>query len=297
MLEAIEKAGLTLSLKKCHLFYGSILLLGHKVSHLGLSTHVEKVKAIMELEHPWKLSQLQAFLGVVVYFSAFIPYYASVCTPLFQLLHKGHKWIWGVEQEHAFQAAKSALNSSPVLGHPMEGLPYRLYTDASDEAFGCTLQQVQPIKVKDLKGMCTYERLRKVYDSNLKSPHLVATIGTTKSDSNFEDEWALEFDDIIVHVNQVITYWSQLFKNTETWYSTTEHEALGGKEGLVKFQPFIEGKNILLITEYSTLQWARMYENTNCQLTAWGAIFSTYVPKLEIVHCASQVHSNIDPLS
>jgi len=42
VLEAIERAGLTLSPRKCHLFYGSILLLGHRVSCLGLSTHTEK---------------------------------------------------------------------------------------------------------------------------------------------------------------------------------------------------------------------------------------------------------------
>jgi len=89
VLEAIENAEITLSPKKCHLFYGSILLLGHKVSHLGLSTHNEKVNAIMELERLKKLSQLQAFLGMVVYFAVFIPYYALICAPLFQLLHKG----------------------------------------------------------------------------------------------------------------------------------------------------------------------------------------------------------------
>jgi hypothetical protein len=86
VLEAIEKARIMLSPNKCHLFYGSILLLGHKVSRLGLSTHEEKVKAIMELDRPRKLSQLQTFLGMVVYFAAFIPYYASICAPLFQLL-------------------------------------------------------------------------------------------------------------------------------------------------------------------------------------------------------------------
>lgn len=89
ILGAIEKSGLILSPKKCHLFYGSILLLGHKVSRLGLSTHLEKVKAILDLERPRKLSQLQTFLGMVVYFSAFIPYYASICNPLFHLLRKG----------------------------------------------------------------------------------------------------------------------------------------------------------------------------------------------------------------
>jgi len=94
VLEVIEKSGIILSPSKCHLFYGSILLLGHKVSHLGCSTHQEKVKAIVELECPKKLSQLQAFLGMVVYFSAFIPFYANICAPLFQLSWKGAKWKW-----------------------------------------------------------------------------------------------------------------------------------------------------------------------------------------------------------
>ena len=116
VLEAIEKAGITLSPSKCHLFYGSILLLGHKVSRLGLSTHEEKVRAITELDRPRKLSQLQTFLGMVVYFSAFIPFYASICTPLFQLLRKGCRWRWGAEEEYAFFAAKEALRTSPVLG-------------------------------------------------------------------------------------------------------------------------------------------------------------------------------------
>ena len=297
VLAAIEKAGITLSPKKCHLFYGSILLLGHKVSRLGLSTHAEKVKAIMELERPKKLSQLQAFLGMVVYFSAFIPYYASICAPLFQLLRKGCKWHWGVEQEHAFQSAKSALESSPVLGHPMEGLPYRLYTDASDEALGCSLQQVQPIRVGDLKGTRTYSRLKKAFDSGIAPPRLVPGLSTKCKDHEFNDAWAVDFNETIVHVERVIAYWSRLFKNAETRYSTTEREALATKEGLVKFQPFIEGKNVLLITDHSALQWARTYENANRRLAAWGAVFSAYAPKLEIIHRAGRVHSNVDPLS
>ena len=297
VLAAIEKARITLSPKKCHLFYGSILLLGHKVSRLGLSTHAEKVRAIMELERPKKLSQLQAFLGMVVYFSAFIPYYASICTPLFQLLRKGGKWHWGIEQEHAFQSAKSALESSPMLGHPMEGLPYRLYTDASDEALGCSLQQVQPIRVGDLKGTRSYTRLKKAFESGLPPPRLVPGLSTKCKDHEFDDVWAAEFDETIVHVERVIAYWSILFKNAETRYSTTEREALAAKEGLVKFQPFIEGENILLITDHSALQWAHTYENANRQLAAWGAVFSAYAPKLEIIHRAGRVHSNVDPLS
>jgi hypothetical protein len=76
----------------------------------------------------------------------------------------------------------------------------------------------------------------------------------------------------------------QSFKGVETRYSTTEREALAAKEGLVKFQPFIEGEKILLVTDHSVLQWVRTYENSNRRLAAWGAVFSAYSPGLEIVH-------------
>ena len=297
VLEAIEKAGITLSPNKCHLFYGSILLLGHKVSRLGLSTHLEKVRAILELERPKKLSQLQTFLGMVVYFSAFIPYYASICTPLFQLLRKGARWHWGADEEYAFEAAKNALRSSPVLGHPIEGLPYRLYTDASDEALGCALQQIQPITVKDLQGTRAYTRLRKQFDAGLPPPKLTTTLSAKILDSPSDDKWGESFDSTIVHVERVVAYWSRTFKSAESRYSTTEREALAAKEGLVKFQPYIEGEKILLITDHSALQWARTYENSNRRLAAWGAVFSAYAPNLEIIHRAGRVHSNVDPLS
>jgi len=297
VLEAIEKAGITLSPSKCHLFYGSILLLGHKVSRLGLSTHLEKVKAILDLQRPRKLSQLQTFLGMVVYFSAFIPYYASICAPLFHLLRKGARWRWGAEEEYAFETAKNALRSGPVLGHPIEGLPYRLYTDASDEALGCALQQIQPIRVKDLEGTRTYTRLRKQYDAGLPPPKLTTTLSTKIADSPTDDKWGDSFDSSVVHVERVIAYWSRTFKSAECRYSTTEREALAAKEGLVKFQPFIEGEKILLVTDHSALQWARTYENSNRRLAAWGAVFSAYAPNLEIIHRAGRIHSNVDPLS
>lgn len=297
VLEAIEKAGITLSPSKCHLFYPSILLLGHKVSRLGLSTHREKVSAIMDLERPNKLAQLQTFLGMTVYFSAFIPFYSDICAPLFLLLRKGARWKWGPEEERAFETVKETLKSAPVLGHPIEGLPYRLYTDASTEALGCSLQQIQPIKVKDLKGTKTYTRLRKAFDAGLPPPKLSTTFSSKIQDSPPAGSWGESFDETTVHIERIIGYYSRTFKAAEKNYSTTEREALGAKEGLIKFQPFIEGEKILLITDHSALQWARTYENSNRRLAAWGAVFSAYAPHLEIIHRPGRVHSNVDPLS
>src|ERR1700734_3070351 len=63
VLTATEVSGLTLSPTKCHFGYSSILLLRQKVSCLGLSTHLEKVKAVLELAPLTKVSELQGFLG------------------------------------------------------------------------------------------------------------------------------------------------------------------------------------------------------------------------------------------
>jgi hypothetical protein len=296
VLEAVESAGITLSPKKCHLFYSSILLLGHKVSRLGLSTHDEKVKAILELKEPTKVPELQTFLGMIVYFSAFIPYYASLARPLFALLRKGTAWVWGEVERHAFESAKAALRSSPVLGHPIQGLPYRLYTDASDEALGCALQQIQPIRVGDLAGTKVYERLRKAKEAGVQPPRLTFSLSAKVPDADHSDNWSVSLDSSLVHVERVIAYWSRSFKSAETRYSATEREALAAKEGLIKFQPFIEGEKILLVTDHAALQWAKTYENTNRRLAAWGAVFSAY-SDLHIVHRAGRIHSNVDPLS
>ncbi|KAI4294043.1 hypothetical protein K525DRAFT_155983, partial [Schizophyllum commune Loenen D] len=58
-----------------------LMLLGQKVSRLGLSTHKEKVDAIVALEEPKNIGELQTFLGMMTYFSSYIPFYAWISQP------------------------------------------------------------------------------------------------------------------------------------------------------------------------------------------------------------------------
>jgi hypothetical protein len=62
----------------------------------------------------------------------------------------------------------------------MKDLGYRLYTDASDYAIAAVLQQVQPIKIKDLKGTKNYEKLQEAYEKK-PIPSLVIKIKDEKS--------------------------------------------------------------------------------------------------------------------
>lgn len=50
---------------------------------------------------------------------------------------------WLAEHEQAFLLIKDALTTAPVLANQVQGQPYRLYTDASDDGMGFTQQRIQ----------------------------------------------------------------------------------------------------------------------------------------------------------
>ncbi|EUC56265.1 Ty3/Gypsy polyprotein/retrotransposon, putative [Rhizoctonia solani AG-3 Rhs1AP] len=152
VFKAITESGITLSPNKCHIGYQSLILLGQRVSRLGLYTHKEKVEAIVQLSSPTNKTELQKFLGMVGYFSSYIPFYAWITAPLYPLLRKSQTWKWSEVEQRAFELAKIALVSTPVMAYPKVGMPYRLYTDASNVGLAAILQQIQQIAIKDMKG-------------------------------------------------------------------------------------------------------------------------------------------------
>lgn len=97
-------------------------------------------------------------------------------------------------------------------------------------------------------------------------------------------------------IERVIAYWSRVLKSAENNYSPTEKEALALKEGLIKFQPYLEGELIVVFTDHAALTWSRTFQNINRRLLTWGTVYSAY-PDLEILHRAGKVHSNVDPIS
>jgi len=124
VFKAVPETGITLATTKCHFTYQSLLLLGQKVSRLGLSTHLEKVSAILNLEKPKNTHDLQIFLGMMVYFSSYIPFYAWIAVPLFNLLRKDTRWEWTDLHTEAFELCKQVLTNAPVRGYATPGSPY-----------------------------------------------------------------------------------------------------------------------------------------------------------------------------
>lgn len=140
-----------------------------------------------------------------------------------------------------------------------------------------------------------YEKLKAAHEHSEPVPDLIVPL------HNDEDvpqnlDWASEFEETTVHIEHVIAYWSRMLKPAERNYSPTEREALALCDGLVKFQPYIEGEKITAITDHAALVWSRTFQNVNRRLLTWGTVFAAY-PDLKIVHRAGRVHSNVDPIS
>src|ERR1700691_1551062 len=208
VFQAIEKSRVTLAITKYHFRYQSLLLLGQKVSQLGLSTYKKKVDAMLELEEPKNCHDLQVFLGMMVYFSAYIPFYAWIAGPLFSLLRKSTNCEWTEVHSEAFKLCKQVLVNAPVCGYVKPGFPYRLYSDACDFGLAAILQQVQKIQLKDLKGTKAYERCKKAFKANEPIPSLVVQISKLSNDVPENGSWAESLDDTWIYIERVIAYWS-----------------------------------------------------------------------------------------
>jgi hypothetical protein len=72
-----------------------------------------------------------------------VPGFATVAKPLTALTKKGapEKFELNNDQKLAFEKLRQALVSPPTLSLPRDGLQYVIDTDASDQKFGCVLQQ------------------------------------------------------------------------------------------------------------------------------------------------------------
>ena len=100
------------------------------------------MKAIQDAPAPKNLAELRSFLGIVNYYSRFLPNLSTRLAPLYALLKKGPCWCWKTTQDEAFQEAKQALQAESLLVHFDSSKQLLLACDASPKGFGAVLSHV-----------------------------------------------------------------------------------------------------------------------------------------------------------
>ena len=144
VLQRFQDAGLRVRPDKCQFMVPRIEYLGHVIDKHGLRTTEAKVRAITRASPPTSTSELKTFLGMVNYYSRFIPSRAQTLRPLFDLLKKDVQWSWGTAQQRAFDECKRLLTSSQLLVHFDPELPLVLTCDASARGIGAVLSHLFP---------------------------------------------------------------------------------------------------------------------------------------------------------
>nr|GEW41990.1 putative reverse transcriptase domain-containing protein [Tanacetum cinerariifolium] len=104
------------------------------------------------------------FLGhvgneVAGYYRRFIKDFSRIASPVTTLTQKASKFIWGQEEEQAFETLKQRLSSAPILALPDGTEDFVVYSDASHKGFGCVLMQ------RD-KVIAYTSRLLKIHEKN-----------------------------------------------------------------------------------------------------------------------------------
>jgi len=140
-LGRLIKAGLKASPEKTRLFQQEINLLGHRVGHGEVKAALDKLAAVKDFPTPKNRREVRRFLGLTGYYRRFIEKYAQKAQPLTKLTSEKQPFIWGSEQEEAFEVLKRSLLKEPVLRSPDFSRTWYISTDASKGAIGAILAQ------------------------------------------------------------------------------------------------------------------------------------------------------------
>lgn len=181
VLDHLEKAGFRARKSKCQFMVPSVSYLGHLIDQLGLHPLQEKVKAVKEAPSPKNVSELKSYLGLLTYYSKFLPSMADVLAPLYKLLRKDVQWQWTDAEKKAFQASKDVLTSDSLLVHFNPDLDLVLMCDASSYGIGAVLAHRVPDGSEQLIGYasCSLSAAQRNY-SQLEREALALVFGVKR---------------------------------------------------------------------------------------------------------------------
>ncbi|GJT92424.1 reverse transcriptase domain-containing protein [Tanacetum coccineum] len=141
MLQRCKDAHLVLNWEKCHFMVKEGIVLGHKVSIVGLEVDKAKINVISKLPPPTNIKGVRSFLGHAGFYQRFIKDFLKITRPITKLLEKDTPFEFNDERQKAFELLKEKLTCAPMIVTPNWNLPFELMCNASDFAVRTVLGQ------------------------------------------------------------------------------------------------------------------------------------------------------------
>ena len=137
--QCIQKAGLKLTMHKCHFGATEIDFLGRTITPAGVKPQRPRVQNFLEnTKFPKSKKALQRYLGFLNYYRNYIPRLSEKLTPFFKLLTKDEKVLVTPDLLENFTEINKALDRccELALKQPLPNKQIALMTDASFSAAG-----------------------------------------------------------------------------------------------------------------------------------------------------------------
>ena len=94
VLERLLAVGFRLNEAKCKFLQECVSYLGHTFDGEGLHPTEDKLDAIRDAPRPKDVTALKFFVGLIMFYSQFMPHHSIILAPLHNLLKKDTSWKW-----------------------------------------------------------------------------------------------------------------------------------------------------------------------------------------------------------
>jgi hypothetical protein len=256
--ERLAANNLKCSSSKLELAKQELNILGHTISAGQIKPDAARAAVVVEYKLPKTLTELQAWLGFCNYFRRFIPQYALLAQPLYELTicknipqsmrkkngaPNGNKVNiqWTEETIQVFEELKIQLTSPLVLALPNFELPMTLTTDASNVGYGAVLEQ-------EVDGEC-----------------------------------------------RPLAFYSKCYTPAQRNYSTIEKELLAIVMAVEHFHLMLYGRDFIIYTDHKPLSHLPNRRTVQPRLERWLMRLSIY--KFKILHKSGKENIIADFLS
>lgn len=142
VLERLARVNIKVNFKKCKFFVDNLPNLGHVLTDVGLLLCPDKVQTIREARAPQNVTELKAFLGLITYYSKFIPNLSSRIRVLYGLLKKNVRFDWNADCDLVFNQCKQFLLKPNLLEYFDPDKPVVVVTDACNYGLGGVIAHV-----------------------------------------------------------------------------------------------------------------------------------------------------------
>ena len=145
IFERFLQGNLKISPSKCQLLRDEVVYIGLTINKDGVRVNKDRIAALIELKPPTNTKEVQKILGFFGYNRRWVPQYAEITRPLYNLLTKGKTFEWNGVCQSSFERLKAVLAENITLHFPDVEDPlssYEVTIDGSNLGGGAILTQV-----------------------------------------------------------------------------------------------------------------------------------------------------------